>query len=96
MGNRLYMLFFLSYLFTSEWYFDDNNYLIPCEKDQQIIRKMQLMRRQGTSYQKISTDITKQTRKKFPVSWVWKILKREGSEHKILNRPHNKQLLEVA
>ena len=75
---------------------DDNNYLIPCEKDQQIIRKMQLMRRQGTSYQKISTDITKQTRKKFPVSWVWKILKREGSEHKILNRPHNQQILEVA
>ena len=26
MGNRLYILFFLSHLFTSEWYFDDNNY----------------------------------------------------------------------
>ena len=57
---------------------DQNNYLIPCEKEQQVIRDMQLMRKQGTSYRKVADQITKTTRKKFPVSWVFKILNREG------------------
>ena len=57
---------------------DQNNYLIPCEKEQQVIRDMQLMRKQGTSYQKVADQITIATRKKFPVSWVFKILNREG------------------
>ena len=57
---------------------DQDNYLIPCEKEQQVIRDMQLMRKQGTSYQKVADQITKTTRKKFPVSWVFKILNREG------------------
>ena len=57
---------------------DQNNYLIPCEKEQQVIRDMQLMKKQGTSYQKVADQITKTTRKKFPVSWVFKILNREG------------------
>ena len=57
---------------------DQNNYLIPCEKEQQVIRDMQLMRKKGTSYQKVADQITKTTRKKFPVSWVFKILNREG------------------
>ena len=56
---------------------DQNNYLIPCEKEQQVIRDMQLMRKQGTSYQKVADQITRTTRKKFPVSWVFKILNRE-------------------
>ena len=57
---------------------DQNNYLIPCEKEQQVIRDMQLMRKQGTSYQKVADQITKTTRKKFPVSWVFKILNSVG------------------
>ena len=57
---------------------DQNNYLIPCEKEQQVIRDMQLMRKKGTSYQKVADQITIATRKKFPVSWVFKILNREG------------------
>ena len=56
---------------------DQNNYLIPCEKEQQVIRDMQLMRKKGTSYQKVADQITIATRKKFPVSWVFKILNRE-------------------
>ena len=60
---------------------DQNNYLIPCEKEQQVIRDMQLMRKQGTSYQKVADQITKTTRKKFPVSWVFKILNREGGSN---------------
>jgi DNA invertase Pin-like site-specific DNA recombinase len=58
---------------------DQNNYLIPCEKEQQVIRDMQLMRKKGTSYQKVADQITIATRKKFPVSWVFKILNREGA-----------------
>ena len=62
---------------------DENNYYVPCEKEQQVIRQMQLMRKQGKSYQSISAEITKSTRKKFVVSWVYKILKREGAELKV-------------
>ena len=58
---------------------DQNNYYIPCEKEQSVIRDMQLMRKQGNSYQKVSDQITRTTRKKFPVSWVFKILNREGA-----------------
>ena len=39
---------------------------------------MQLMRKKGKSYQKVANEITVSTRKKFPVSWVHKILMREG------------------
>ena len=53
---------------------DQNNYYVPCEKEQQVIRQMQLMRKKGKSYQKVAEEITASTRKKFPVSWVHKIL----------------------
>ena len=56
---------------------DQNNYLIPCEKEQQVIRQMQLMRKQGNSYRKVADQITRSNRKTFPVSWVHKILMRE-------------------
>ena len=56
---------------------DQNNYYVPCEKEQQVIRQMQLMRKRGKSYQKVAEEITASTRKKFPVSWVHKILMRE-------------------
>ena len=58
---------------------DQNNYYIPCETEQSVIRDMQLMRKQGNSYQKVADQITRTTRKKFPVSWVFKILNREGA-----------------
>jgi len=35
-------------------------------------------RKQGNSYRKVADQITKSTRKTFPVSWVFKILNREG------------------
>ena len=62
---------------------DDNGYLVPLEKEQQVIRKMQLMRKQGKTYQVISDELSKSTRKKFPVSWIFKIIKREGAELKV-------------
>ena len=62
---------------------DENNYYVPCEKEQEIIRSMKFMRKEGMSYQKIATNITKSTRKKFPVSWIFKIIKRQGVELKV-------------
>ena len=59
--------------------FDDNGYLVPCEKEQSIIRLMKILRKKGNSYKKISEVVTKSTRKKFPQSWVFNILKRESS-----------------
>ena len=58
---------------------DDNGYLIPCEKEQSVIRLMKILRKKGNSYKKISEVVTKSTRKKFPQSWVFNILKRESS-----------------
>jgi DNA invertase Pin-like site-specific DNA recombinase len=58
---------------------DDNGYLVPCEKEQSIIRLMKLLRKKGKSYKQISEIVTKSTRKKFVQSWVFNILKRESS-----------------
>ena len=62
---------------------DDNGYLIPCEKEQSIIRLMKLLRKKGKSYKQISEIVTKSTRKKFVQSWVFNILKRETSEQRV-------------
>ena len=56
---------------------DDNNYLVPCVKEQSTIALMKLLRKQGNSYAKISEIVTRSTRKKFPPSWCFNILKRE-------------------
>jgi len=57
---------------------DENNYYVPCEKEQSLIRQMQTMRSAGDSYKIISETLTKSTRKKFPISWVHKIVQREN------------------
>ncbi len=62
---------------------DDNGYYKPCEKEQSLIRQMQTMRTAGESYKTISETLTKSTRKKFPISWVHKIIQREGEENLI-------------
>ena len=62
---------------------DDNGYLIPCEKEQSIIRLMKLLRKKGKSYKQISEIVTKSTRKKFVQSWVFNILKRETIEQRV-------------
>jgi hypothetical protein len=46
-------------------------------KEQSIIRLMKILRKKGNSYKKISEVVTRSTRKKFPQSWVFNILKRE-------------------
>ena len=58
---------------------DENGYLIPCEKEQSVIRLMKILRKKGNSYKSISEKVTKATRKKFPQSWVFNILKREST-----------------
>ena len=40
---------------------------------------MKILRKKGNSYKKISEVVTKSTRKKFPQSWVFNILKREST-----------------
>ena len=56
---------------------DENGFFIPIEKEQEVIREMLLMRKQGKSYRNISSEISKSTRKKFPLSWTHKIIQRE-------------------
>ena len=56
---------------------DENGFFVPIEKEQEVIREMLLMRKQGKSYRNISSQITKSTRKKFPLSWTHKIIQRE-------------------
>ena len=40
---------------------------------------MKILRKKGNSYKKIAEVVTKSTRKKFPQSWVFNILKREST-----------------
>ena len=56
---------------------DENGFFVPIEKEQAVIREMLLMRKQGKSYRDISSQISKSTRKKFPLSWTHKIIQRE-------------------
>jgi DNA invertase Pin-like site-specific DNA recombinase len=56
---------------------DENGFFVPIEKEQEVIREMLLMRKQGKSYRDISSQISKSTRKKFPLSWTHKIIQRE-------------------
>ena len=58
---------------------DENGFFVPIEKEQKIIRQMLMMRKQGESYRIISSEISKSTRKKFPLSWTHKIIQRELS-----------------
>ena len=68
------------------WDIDDNGFYVPCEKEQSLIRLMKVMRKQGKTFREISDAMTNSTRKKFPVSWVFKIL----------TRAENQELLKVA
>ena len=68
---------------------DENNYYVPCEKEQSLIRQMQTMRSAGESYKTISESLTKSTRKKFPISWVHKIVQREGEQNLIKKELNN-------
>jgi DNA invertase Pin-like site-specific DNA recombinase len=68
------------------WDIDDNGFYVPCEKEQSLIRLMKVMRKQEKTFREISDAMTNSTRKKFPVSWVFKIL----------TRAENQELLKVA
>ena len=56
---------------------NESGYLIPLEKELKVIKKMRLMRSEGKTFQYISDELTRSTRKKFPISWIHKILNRE-------------------
>ena len=59
---------------------DENGFFVPVEKEQEVIREMLLMRKQGKSYRTIAKEISQSTRKKFPLSWTHKIINREMNE----------------
>ena len=40
---------------------------------------MKILRKKGNSYKSISEIVTRSTKKKFPQSWVFNILKREST-----------------
>jgi hypothetical protein len=46
---------------------------------QSFIRLIKILRKKDNSYKIISEKVTKSTRKKFPQSWVFNILKREST-----------------
>ena len=58
---------------------DDGTYRV-CEKEMSVIKEMQFMRTEGIKLQDISDKLTNKHRKKFVVSFVHKILKREGEQ----------------
>ena len=64
----------------------ENGKLIPNEKEFVILQSMFHLRKSGLGYRKISDEIKKKFGRRIHFPQV----------HKILNRPHNKQLLEVA
>ena len=60
---------------------------MPSEKQQSVIRFMKILRNKGNSCKKISEVVSKSTRKKFPQSWVFNILKRESAI------PYNEEII---
>ena len=64
---------------------DENGFFVPVEKEQEIIRQMLLMRKEGKSYRTISGEISKSTRKKFPLSWTHKIIQREMEQKGVIH-----------
>ena len=64
---------------------DKNGFFIPVEKEQEIIRQMLLMRKEGKSYRTISSEISKSTRKKFLLSWTHKINQRETEQKGVIH-----------
>ena len=65
---------------------DEKGKLVPNEKEFVILQSMFHLRKSGLGYRKISDEIKKKFGRRIHFPQV----------HKILNRPHNKQLLEVA
>jgi len=62
---------------------DDGTYKV-CEKEMSVIREMQHMRSEGVKFQDIADKLTNKHRKKFMVSWVHKLLQREGTELRLV------------
>ena len=64
---------------------DENGFFVPVEKEQEIIRQMLFLRKQGKSYREISKEVSTSTRKKFPLSWTHKIIQREMEQKGVVH-----------
>jgi putative DNA-invertase from lambdoid prophage Rac len=65
---------------------NESGYLIPLEKELKVIKRMRLMRSEGKTFQYISDELTRSTRKKFPISWIHKILNRECIDSMVVSQ----------
>jgi len=65
---------------------DENKKLVPDDKEFSVLQSMVNLRRSGLGYRKISDEIKNKFGKRIYYPQI----------HKILNRPHNQQILEVA
>ena len=72
--------------YTEFGYKVENKKLVPDEKEFIVLQSMVNLRKSGLGYRKISDEIKNKFGKRIYFPQV----------HKILNRPHNKQLFEVA
>ena len=72
--------------YTEFGYKVENKKLVPDDKEFIVLQSMVNLRKSGLGYRKISDEIKNKFGKKIYYPQV----------HKILNRPHNKQLLQVA
>ena len=72
--------------YTEFGYKVENKKLVPDDKEFIVLQSMVNLRKSGLGYRKISDEIKNKFAKKIYYPQV----------HKILNRPHNKQLLQVA
>ena len=72
--------------YTEFGYKVENKKLVPDEKEFIVLQSMVNLRKSGLGYRKISDEIKNKFGKRIYFPQV----------HKILNRPHNRQLLEVA
>ena len=72
--------------YTEFGYKVENKKLVPDEKEFIVLQSMVNLRKSGLGYRRISDEIKNKFGKRIYFPQV----------HKILNRPHNRQLLEVA
>ena len=61
----------------------ENNILIDCEKQKRELNLILGLRSKGKKYKEIKSEMEKYTGRKWHISFLHKLVQREGSEHKI-------------
>jgi len=61
----------------------ENNILVDCEKQKRELNLILGLRSKGKKYKEIKSEMEKYTGRKWHISFLHKLVQREGSEHKI-------------